>query len=56
MSAVHGLLARDAEGGEPMPVSRLRPDLPAPGTDRLNLANGVSQLARFHGILLDEAV
>jgi len=55
MSAVHGLLARDAEGGEPTPVLRLCPDLPASVTDPLDLVNGVRQSARFHGTLLDAA-
>jgi hypothetical protein len=44
----------DAEGGEPMPVLRLRLDLPAPATDPFGVANGVPQSA-WHGVLLDEA-
>jgi hypothetical protein len=55
MSAVHGLLARDAEGGEATPVLCLCPDLPASVTDPLDLVNGVRQSARFHGTLLDAA-
>src|SRR5215831_17754620 len=54
VSPVQGLLARDAEGGEPVPVLRLRPDLPASGTDLLNMANGVRQSAPCHNVLLDE--
>jgi hypothetical protein len=37
-----------------MPVLRLRPDFPAPGTDLLDLANGVCQLALWHAVLLNE--
>jgi hypothetical protein len=45
----------DAEGGKPMPVLGLRPDLPAAATDLFGVANGVPQSAWFHGVLLDEA-
>jgi hypothetical protein len=55
VGAVHGLLARHAEGGEPTPVLGLRPNLPAPVTDPLDPANGMRQSMRYHGVLLDEA-
>jgi hypothetical protein len=55
VSPVDSLLARDAEGGESMPILRLRRDRSAPGTDPLDLANGVPPSARLHGVLLDEA-
>jgi hypothetical protein len=38
VSAVDGLLARDAEGGKPMAILGLRRDLPAPRKDLLDLA------------------
>jgi hypothetical protein len=54
VGAVDSLPVRDAEGGEPMPILGLRPDLPAPATDPFGVANGVLPSV-WHGVLLNGA-